>query len=90
MHQIKNQLSHPNLHCHHIQGDVLKSIAKTIHQSPLPILSTKSSLTLALLAMNMLALLLESQSQSTLTLQTPPPKQLTLKEFAFASVTLLY
>jgi hypothetical protein len=23
-------------------------------------------------------------------LQTPPPKQLTLKEFAFASVTLLY
>ena len=34
MHQIKKQLSHPNLHCHHIQGDVLQSIAKAIHQSP--------------------------------------------------------
>ena len=37
MHQIKKQLSHPNLHRHHIQGDVLQSIAKTIHQSPSPI-----------------------------------------------------
>jgi len=37
MHQIKKQLSHPNLHRHHIQGDVLQSIAKAIHQSPLPI-----------------------------------------------------
>ena len=31
------QLSHPNLHRHHIQGDVLQSIAKSIHQSPSPI-----------------------------------------------------
>ena len=31
MHQIKKQLSHPNLHRHHIQGDVLQSIAKAIH-----------------------------------------------------------
>jgi ribonuclease HI len=37
IHQIKKQLSHPNLHRHHIQGDVLQSIAKTIHQSPSPI-----------------------------------------------------
>ena len=37
MHQIKGQLSHPNLHCHHIQGDVLQTIAKAIHQSPPPI-----------------------------------------------------
>jgi ribonuclease HI len=38
MHQIKKQLSHPNLHRHHIQsGDLLQSIAKAIHQSPLPI-----------------------------------------------------
>jgi len=37
MHQIKNQLSHPNLHRNYIQGDVLQSIAKAIHQSPSPI-----------------------------------------------------
>jgi hypothetical protein len=37
MHQTKKQLSHPNLHRHHIQGDVLQSIAKAIHQSPSPI-----------------------------------------------------
>jgi len=37
LHQIKQQLSHPNLHRHHIQGDVLQSIAKAIRQSPLPI-----------------------------------------------------
>jgi ribonuclease HI len=37
MHQIKLQLSHPNLHSHHIQGDVLQSTAKAIHQSPSPI-----------------------------------------------------
>ena len=37
MHQIKKQLSHPNLHRNYIQGDVLQSIAKAIHQSPSPI-----------------------------------------------------
>jgi hypothetical protein len=37
LHQIKKQLSHPNLHRHHIQGDVLQSIAKAIRQSPSPI-----------------------------------------------------
>jgi hypothetical protein len=37
LHQIKKQLSHPNLHCHHIQEDVLQSIAKAIRQSPSPI-----------------------------------------------------
>jgi hypothetical protein len=37
LHQIKKQMSHPNLHRHHIQGDVLQSIAKAIHQSPSPI-----------------------------------------------------
>jgi ribonuclease HI len=34
MHQIKKQLLHPNLHRHHIQGDVLQSTAKAIRQSP--------------------------------------------------------
>jgi ribonuclease HI len=34
LHQIKKQLSHPNLYHHHIQGDVLHSIAKAIRQSP--------------------------------------------------------
>jgi hypothetical protein len=33
----KKQLSHPNIHHHHIQGDVLQSIAKAIRQSPSPI-----------------------------------------------------
>jgi len=37
MHRIKKQLSHPNLHCHHIQGLALQSITKAIHQSPSPI-----------------------------------------------------
>jgi ribonuclease HI len=37
LHQIKKQLSHPNLHRYHIQGDVLQSIAKAIRQSPSPI-----------------------------------------------------
>ena len=37
MHQIKKRLSHPSLHRHHIQGDVLQSIAKAIYQSPSPI-----------------------------------------------------
>jgi hypothetical protein len=37
LHQFKKQLSHPNLHRHHIQGDVLQSIAKAIRQSPSPI-----------------------------------------------------
>ena len=37
LHQIKKQLSHPNLHRHHIQGDVLQSIARAIRQSPSPI-----------------------------------------------------
>jgi hypothetical protein len=43
LHQIKKQLSHPNLHRHHIQGDVLQSIAKAIRQSPSPIPSSKQS-----------------------------------------------
>ena len=30
LHQIKKQLLHSNLDCHHIQGDVLQSIAKAI------------------------------------------------------------
>jgi len=37
LHQTKKQLSHPNHHRHHIQGDVLQSIAKAIRQSPSPI-----------------------------------------------------
>jgi ribonuclease HI len=37
LHQIKKQLAHPNLHCHHIHGDVLQSISKAIRQSPSPI-----------------------------------------------------
>ena len=35
--QINKELSHPNLHSNHIQGDVLQSTAKAIRQSPSPI-----------------------------------------------------
>ena len=37
LHQIKKRLSHPILHRHHIQGDVLQSIAEAVCQSPSPI-----------------------------------------------------
>jgi len=37
LHQIIKQLSHPNLHRHHTQGNVLQSISKAIRQSPSPI-----------------------------------------------------
>ena len=37
LHQIIKQPTHPNLHRHHIQGDVLQSIAKAIRQLPSPI-----------------------------------------------------
>jgi len=37
LHQFEKELSHPNLHRHHIQGNVLQSIAKAICQSPSPI-----------------------------------------------------
>jgi len=42
MHQIKKQLSHPNLHRHHIQEDVLQSIAKTSTSHHRPFITTKS------------------------------------------------
>ena len=58
MHQIIKQLSHPNLHRHHIKGNVLQSIAKAIHHRPF--ISTKSNLTQVLLAINMLTLFLEN------------------------------
>ena len=41
LHQVKKQLSHPNFHRHHIQGEILQSIAKAIRQSPSPILFFK-------------------------------------------------
>jgi hypothetical protein len=41
LHQIKKQLSHPNLHRHHIQGDVLQSIAKAIRHHHRPSTSLK-------------------------------------------------
>jgi hypothetical protein len=37
LHHFIKDLSHPNFHRHHIQGDVLQSIAKAIRQSPSPI-----------------------------------------------------
>ena len=43
MHQIKKQLSHPNLHRHHIQEDVLQSIAKTSTSHHCPFVSTDSN-----------------------------------------------
>jgi len=86
MHQTKKQLSHPNLHRHHIQGDVLQSIAKAIHQSPSPIHFHKVKSHAGIKAMNMLTLLLQNQSHP-LTLRIPPSKQLALREIPTATST---
>jgi len=69
MHQTNNQLSHPNLHRHHIKGDVLQSIAKAIHQSSSPAThfhKVKSHASIVL-GNDMLTLLQENQSHFTLT-----------------------
>jgi hypothetical protein len=76
--QIKKQLSHPNLHRHHIQGDVLQSIAKAIRQSsPIHFLKVKSHA--GIIGNNMPTSLLKSQPPPTPTLQTPPLKQQALR-----------
>ena len=81
LHQINKRLSHPILHRHHIQGDVLQSIiAKAIHQSPSPIHFHKVESHAGIMAMNMLTLLLRNQSQPTLTSQIPASKQLALRK----------
>jgi hypothetical protein len=72
LHQIKKQLSHPNLHRHHIQGGVLQSIAKAIRQSPSPIHFFKVKSMPVLSVMNMLTPLLKSQAPPSPTLLTPP------------------
>ena len=85
LHQIKKQLSHPNLHRHHIQGDVLQSIAKAIRQSPSPIhfFNVKSHAPMpVLLVMNMPTPLLKSQPPPTPTLLTPPSEEQALRETA--------
>ena len=89
LHQIKKQLSHPNLHCHHIQGDVLKSIAKAIRQSPSPIRFFKvKSHAPVLLVMNMpTSFLLKSQRPPTPSLLTPPSEQQALKEIPSTTST---
>ena len=82
MHYIRKQLSHPNLHRHHIQGDVLHSIAKAIHQSPSPILFHKVKSHAGIIGneyADALTLLLENQSQTILMLWIPPSKQLALR-----------
>ena len=73
LHQFKKQLSHPNLHRHHIQGGVLQSIAKAIHQSPSPIYFFKVKFHAGIIGKNEHAdALAKSQPPPTLTLQTPP------------------
>jgi hypothetical protein len=79
LHQIKKQLLHPHLHRHHIQGDVLQSIAKAFRQSPSPIHFLKVKSMPVLSVMNMLTPLLKSQPPPTPTLQTPPSKQQALR-----------
>ena len=80
LHQIIKQLSHPNLHRHHTQGNVLQSISKAIRQSPSPIHFFKVKSMPVLSVMNMLTPLLKSQPPPTPTLQTSPSKQQALKE----------
>ena len=78
-HQIEKQLSHPYLHRHHIQGGVLQSIAKAIHQSPSPIYFHKVKSHTGIIGNEYADALLENQSQPTLTLQIFPLKQLALR-----------
>ena len=89
--QIKKELSHPNLHRHHIQGDVLQSIAnKAIRQSPSPIhfFKAKSHAGMpVLLVMSMSTPLLKSQPPPTPTLQTPPSEQQALREIPSTTST---
>ena len=89
LHQIKKHLSHPNFHRHHIQGDVLKSIAKAIRQSPSPIRFFKvKSHAPVLLVMNMpTSFLLKSQRPPTPSLLTPPSEQQALKEIPSTTST---
>ena len=63
MHYIRKQLSHPNLHRHHIQGDVLHSIAKAIHQSPSSIHFHKVKSNAGIISNEHATTLLETQSQ---------------------------
>jgi hypothetical protein len=79
LHQIKKQLSHPNLNLHHIQGDVLQSIAKAIRQSPSPIHFFQVKSHAGIIGNNMPTSLLKSQPPPTPTLQTPPSKQEALR-----------
>jgi hypothetical protein len=87
LHQIKKQLSHPNFHRHHIQGDVLQSIAKAIRQSPSPIYFFKVKSHAGILVMNMPTPLLKSQPPSTPTLLTPPSEQQALREIPSTTST---
>jgi hypothetical protein len=80
MHQIKKLLLHRNLHCHHIQGDILQPFAKAIHQSSSPMYKYKSKSHAVIIGNGHTMLLLESQSQPTLPLLIPPSKQLALRE----------
>ena len=89
LHQIKKQLSHPNLHRHHIQGDVLQSNAKAILQSPSPIHFFKVKSHAGISVMNMPTSLLKSQPPPTPTLQTPPSKQQALREIPSTTSTVL-
>ena len=79
LHQIKKQLSHPNLHRHHIQGDVLQSIAKGIRQSPSPIHFFKVKSHAGIIGNEHADALAKSQPPPTPTLQTPPSEQQALR-----------
>jgi hypothetical protein len=87
MHQIKNQLSHPNLHRNYIQGDVLHSIAKAIHQSPSPIHFHRVKSHAGIISNEYADALARNQSQPTLMLRMPPSKQLVLREILSTSYT---
>ena len=87
LHHIKKQLSHPDLHRHHIQGDVLNPLlnqsanhhrlSTSSKKIPMPVLSV----------MNMPTPLLKSQPPPTPTLQTPPSKQQALREIPSTTST---
>ena len=87
LHQIKKQLSHPNLHRHHIQGNVLQSIAKAIRQSPSPIHFIKIKPHAGIIGNEHADALAKSQPPPPPTLLTPPSEQQALRGIPSATST---
>jgi ribonuclease HI len=87
LHQIKKKLSHPNLYRHHIQGDVLQSIAKAIRQSPSPIQFFKVKSHAGIIGNEHADALAKKSATTTPTLLTSPSEQQALREIPSTTST---